>query len=293
MKEYNDIQKEYEFDTKLGTHVCMNTVKHADGRMSITVSIPSKSIENARARLTTGNLIMTYIGKTNVVIDVPRNIIDAVVNDYNTLTQYQIDKREKFDELAQLAIVNDGSYMLDYSICKVVKAKIWESTPFANKNENYIYDQEDFYLETIEKLDYVSAGYSVGTFSDILEEKYGVKNISGHLVFTPGNVYIIDSETHKHIVKNLRVKKLTKELRELEEEKFNIQSRANKYGVLPRADLKRLAKIYDDINNEGYADGNFNPYRSCCVSQERYDSFMEYYNTNKESIEKKLSELQY
>ena len=75
--------------------------------------------------------------------------------------------------------------------------------------------------------------------------------------------------------------------------KLHFEFDANKYGILPRAELKRLAKIYDDINNEGYAGGNFNPYRSCYVSQERYDSFMKSYNTDKASIEKELSELQY
>ena len=293
MGKYNDIEKEYEFVTEQGTYVRMNTVKHADGHMSITVNIPSKSIEKARAWLTVENELRAFIGKTSVVIDAPANIFDAIVEDYHALTQFQIDKKNKFDELAQLAIVNDGSYMLDYSICKVIKAKVWESTPFADRKENYKYDQEDFYLQQIEELDYLSAGYSVGTFSDMLEEKYGVKNISGHLAFVPGNVYIIDYEIYKRIVKDLRVEKLTKELRKLEEERSNIEFDANKYGILPRAELKRLAKIYDDINNEGYKGGGFNPYRSCYVSQERYDSFMKSYNNDKASIEKELSELQY
>ena len=288
-KKYSGKEKTFKFKTPVGNEVSITVTQSVYGGITMTASVDKMKVTNAKAWVDSiyqgdkeEKVVAFRHNDRKVAVLAPADIIDEILSMKDEKTEWMIDRDAEWKRHAQLAIVNGGSYYVDYDICEVVPADVWTVSPYSRYNESKTHYQGDdepgyYYIQHVASLkDFYAAGWTCGDIHDYLD-KMGVK-LSGHCATYNGAVYIVNSATAKAVADKAKEEKTKKEAADIEKEYEDLAKAKSDGQVLPQAEITRLSKNYDIAFNEG-GEG-FNPYHYY-ISKEYYDSFMaRYYKTN-------------
>ena len=287
-KVYEDVTKTRTFKTLGGVEVTAHTTKFLGGNFSMKIDIDSMGVTDARAWIDhecngtdkPDPIMVSVINGKRAIINAPSELLAELDAEDKAKSQFELDRDAEFERIAEWAVVNDGSYYTDYSICKVVKAEVWDASPYSCEDyHSYTPRKCDYYTRTVADLKgFYDAGLCASGIDDLLKKKHGIIKVSGGCATHPGVVYIVSEEVAKAIVSDMEIVVNAKKRKSLDEEYTYLTNEKAHGRVMPLKEKQAKAKEYDQAFNEG-GEG-YNPYHYY-VSQEHYDEFMARYSEEK------------